>query len=948
MHRNAALASDGHSAASRPDEGHNFWRESRLRGAALVCSILLAAQSTGLLLSWYGVGAAPFNPTVSGVPFNAALCFVFLAISIAGLATGHRGLARIAAAMALALSVATLVERLTSWSPGFDEIAWQLGARREMMRDAIDGARIVPMRMAANASLAIAAVSIGLLAVAMGRMNRSRLVLGAFGSLVSTLAGFVGVSGALLGLPTQYVWGNTPPMSPWTAVALIIVGLGVLSVASLVARRDGVYTGRIVPGVAATTVIISALLLWGALVDHDRRNLATVVRHQASALAAGLERNVDNRARVVDRLVQHRSIAGAESPGSQSVQASQIIRDFPGITAITWLDSLGVVTWRMAETSTADESIGVAFSRTPIREALLRTAREAGRAVISAPILHHGRSATVYMVAPTSRSSGVLSGYLVVDLIPERVALETLPEHFGDVYGYTLRDAGLTLAAQVGGEALTNAASAATVGLDARGRQWKLAVFPTDRTVAEYSSPLPTTFLIAALICAALAARIVWAAQIAAEQSRTLASTVKSLDAENEARRQAESLRDDNAELLQVQAAELAIQYRELQVTTDVLAAQRDELRLAQEFSAALVRSTVDAVAAFDNEGTVNTWNPAMAALTGWEHDDLADAHIGELLPFLGQGDETRLVQDALAGRATTKNAMRAAHQLWGGTVYLDLTVTPMRTPDGTVVGGLLVARDVTQQHHAAEVVLASKEAAEAASRAKSDFLARMSHELRTPLNAVIGFTNVILRNADNSLGKVQLTYLDRIRANGKHLLALINTVLDLTKIESGTETVDMAPTSVSILVRQTVADLEVNATSAGLHLEVFSPPTAYATTDPAKLKQVLINLIGNAVKFTARHGSIVVRVDADERTGQARRIDVEDTGIGVPADRLEAIFEAFEQADAQTAHVYGGTGLGLAISRKLCILMGHDLSAVSTPGKGSCFSIVFRPPADG
>ncbi len=942
MHGTEPIRSDGRSTPVTSADVHQFWRESRLRGAALVCTILLAAQSTGLLLSWYGVGAAPFNPTVSGVPFNAALCFLLLALSIAGVATGRRGLATIAATIALVLSSATLVEHLTTWSPGFDEIAWHLGARRETMRDAIDAARVVPMRMAANASLAIAVVAIGLLSISFGRMNRSRLVVGSLGSLVSTLAGFIGVSGALVGLPSQYVWGNTPAMSPWTAVALIVAGLGVLCSAVLLARREGVYTGRIVPGVAATTVIISALLMWEALIDHDRRNLATVVRHEAIAIGAELERSVDDRARVADRLVQHRSISGSESPGSRSVPSSQIIRDFPGITAITWLDSVGVVTWRMAETAANDEVIGSEFSRTPMRRDLLREARDVGHAVISEPIMHHGRSATVYMAAPTSKSGGELSGYVIAELIPESVVTETLPEHFDDVYGYTLRDAGFTLASHVKGEELTNAESAAMITVDARGRQWQLAVFPTDRTVAEYASPLPTTFLIAALFCAALAARIVWAAQIAAEQSETLARTVGSLDAENEARRRAESLRDDNADLLQVQAAELAIQYRELQSTTDVLAAQRDELSRAHEFSAALVRSTVDAVAAFDNEGRVNTWNPAMAALTGWQHGDLADAHIGTLLPFLGQGEETQLVQDALAGRVTTRNAMRAAHALWGDSVYLDLTVTPMRTPDGVVVGGLLVARDVTEQHRVAEVVLASKEAAEAASRAKSDFLARMSHELRTPLNAVIGFTNVILRNADNSLGKVQLTYLDRIRANGKHLLALINTVLDLTKIESGTETVDMAPTSVSILVRQTVAELEVNATTAGLQLHVVSPPAAYATTDSAKLKQVLINLIGNAMKFTPRDGSIVVRVDADERTGQAIRIDVEDTGIGVPADRLEAIFEAFEQADAQTAHVYGGTGLGLAISRKLCTLMGHDLKATSSLGKGSCFSIVF------
>jgi signal transduction histidine kinase len=317
---------------------------------------------------------------------------------------------------------------------------------------------------------------------------------------------------------------------------------------------------------------------------------------------------------------------------------------------------------------------------------------------------------------------------------------------------------------------------------------------------------------------------------------------------------------------------------------------------------------------------------------------------VGTLLPFLAEGEELRLLQEALAGRATTMHALEAAHQDSNTEVALDLTVTPMCASDGSVVGGLLVARDVTEQQRVAELIIASKEAAEASNRAKSDFLARMSHELRTPLNAVIGFTNVIRRNVDNHLRKTDLTYLDRIGANGRHLLALIDTVLDISKIESGRETAELAPVQVSSLVRDTMGELEVRATEAGLHLHITTPWGAEATTDQAKLKQVLINLVGNAIKFTPRDGHMFVRVETDAFTGAATRIDVEDTGIGIPADRLEAIFEAFEQADPQIAHTYGGTGLGLSISRKLCALMGHELVVTSEPGKGSRFSILLRP----
>ncbi|CAN5461587.1 hypothetical protein BH09GEM1_BH09GEM1_08000 [soil metagenome] len=944
MPGNLAALPPRNSTALKYGSGQRFWRESRLRPGAFLCAIALAALSVGTLLGWYGVGPHALRPTLSGVPFNTAFCFLMISLAIGSLAARRARVATIAAVFSLALSAVTFVGHATTWAPGVDEISWHLGARRAVMSATIDATTEASTRMAPNAALVIVVVSLGLLAMSIRRMNRSRLVLGSFGSLVAALVGFIGVSDTLVGLPTQFLWGNTPVMSSWAAVSFIVVGLGVLSASVLVARRADVYTGRIVPGVAATTVVICAVFMWEALIDHNRRSLETVVRHEAVSIAAELERSLDNCARVVDRLVQRRTIVGGDTPAARSVASSQVIRDFPSVTALTWLDSAGVVTWRMAETATTDEAIGAWFPRSAARQELLRQAREVGHGVISVPQMHADRSPTVLMAAPVAKSGGGLDGYLIVELIPERLIAGSSFEDFDRLYRYALRDGRLTLAARASPEAESNAAYGTTLALDARGRDWQLAVYPTSRTIAEYSSPLPTIFLIAALICAALAARIVWAAQVAAEQSETLARTVDSLDTENEARRHAESLRDDNAGLLQVQAAELAIQYRELQSTTDVLAAQADELRQAHEFGAALVRSTVDAVLAFDNEGRVHTWNPAMTVLTGWEHDALVDAHIGTLLPFLGQGEETRLLQDALAGRATKVNAMRAANRDGGEGIYLDLTVTPMRAPGGTVLGGLLVARDVSEQQRVAEVILASKEAAEAASRAKSDFLARMSHELRTPLNAVIGFTNVILRNADNSLGKVQITYLDRIRANGKHLLALINTVLDLTKIESGTETVEMSPTSISILVRQTVSDLEVTATTAGLHLQVVSPPAAYATTDPAKLKQVLINLVGNAMKFTPRDGTIIVRVDADDRTGQALRISVEDTGIGVAADRIGAIFEAFEQADSQTAHVYGGTGLGLAISRKLCSLMGHVLTAESTLGSGSCFTITFNP----
>jgi len=227
---------------------------------------------------------------------------------------------------------------------------------------------------------------------------------------------------------------------------------------------------------------------------------------------------------------------------------------------------------------------------------------------------------------------------------------------------------------------------------------------------------------------------------------------------------------------------------------------------------------------------------------------------------------------------------------------------------------------------------------AEEANAAKSAFLGRMSHELRTPLNSVLGFTNVPLQNKHLSLGSRDLKYLQRVRVNALHLFDLINDLLDLARIEEGALRVDVKALDVAFLLREIVEQLDDVGLKRGVAVRLEIPlEVCRIRADESRLRQVLAKIVRKAVQFT-EEGSITIVLDA--LNGIPREIRIEDTGVGIPSDRLATIFDAFEQGNGGITRVHYGAGMGLSISRSLCDLMGLDLTARSTPGEGSTFTI--------
>ena len=370
---------------------------------------------------------------------------------------------------------------------------------------------------------------------------------------------------------------------------------------------------------------------------------------------------------------------------------------------------------------------------------------------------------------------------------------------------------------------------------------------------------------------------------------------------------------------------------------TEQRRAERD-LAASRANLAALVENTGDTIWSVDSEQQLITFNSAFAlaveARSGREPKvgmTPREVFLAEDLPFY-EGIYERTLAGERLGELRTENVQ-------GKELSFEVYCHPISDEEG-VTGAVMFGKDVTRRIWAEEGVRIARDEAEAANQAKSQFLANMSHELRTPLNSVIGFANILLKNKKQHLDQGEAGFLQRILANGRHLLSLINEILDLAKIEVGRVELEILEADLSALVKETLQQIEGQARDKDVRVLADVPDVSVPVeTDPHKLKQIIINLVGNALKFT-EHGSVTVKVDAGP-DGTPFAIRVIDTGIGIPKERLEGIFEAFQQADGSTTRRFGGTGLGLAISRSMCQLMGYDLTVDSEIGKGSVFSIV-------
>ena len=392
-----------------------------------------------------------------------------------------------------------------------------------------------------------------------------------------------------------------------------------------------------------------------------------------------------------------------------------------------------------------------------------------------------------------------------------------------------------------------------------------------------------------------------------------------------------------HAQRMQIEHA-LLVEKHQLELSRKALQKREREARRL----ALVAEHTTDSVIITDADGRIEWVNDAFTRITGYGFYEALGVNPGDLLNVPETDLAAIAALDAAENRAKSRRVEVLNRTKADGRVWMDVILSPIFNADGSHAMTIAVERDITEaREHEAELRSARVEA-EAAARAKSRFLATMSHEIRTPMNGVIGMADLLQATP---LNPVQADYVRWIVGSGQALLTIINDILDISKLEAGKPVILAEPFDLRACIDGAIALLQPTATAQkiGLACAPIEGVLPSLLGDEGRIRQVLLNLIGNAVKFTAA-GNVnvqVTAVPADE--GYAVTVAVVDTGIGIPEDQLDRIFDSFTQADDQINRRFGGTGLGLSISRMLAREMGGEIKASSTLGLGSCFVFSLR-----
>jgi PAS domain S-box-containing protein len=377
---------------------------------------------------------------------------------------------------------------------------------------------------------------------------------------------------------------------------------------------------------------------------------------------------------------------------------------------------------------------------------------------------------------------------------------------------------------------------------------------------------------------------------------------------------------------------------RSLELTSQELITANAEVRAV---FARLISSSVDGILAFDRDCCYTVWNPGMEHLSGIKAIDILGKCAFDVFPSLREFGADHVYLAALAGRTVVVRDHPYTVAQTNQQSFFEGHYAPLLNEADEIIGGLAIIRDISERKRAEAELRTAKAAAEAANRAKSAFLANMSHELRIPLTAMLGYTALIDLEANHRGYTHLLPDLTRIQVAGQHLTELITDILDLSKIEAGKMDLDLESFDAAALIEDVVTTIQPLVRKNTNELDVsYSNDLGMLYADQIKVRQVLLNLLSNACKFTQRGRITLTATRMLHEHMDWITFAIADTGIGIATEQMGDLFHPFTQGDSSTTRKYGGTGLGLAITDLFCQLMGGDISVTSIEGQGTTFTV--------
>ena len=512
-------------------------------------------------------------------------------------------------------------------------------------------------------------------------------------------------------------------------------------------------------------------------------------------------------------------------------------------------------------------------------------------------------------------------------------------EHGSDI---AARDSGYTLTVEKGEARRIYWAKAPLTG-------WKIAMSIPEIDITGSASQLAIRTVAVAGVAVFFLVLVVWmVGRHLTEPIRRLTVAAQSVSLQHyEAAAELEAVAGRSDELGQL-AQSFRTMVEEIAGREASLRSAEEQLRHSELHYRSLIENTSDIIAVLDTEGRFKYASPSIVRTLGVQTGETTTRKLGEFLDDSGKLALAGSIRDATSAWGGTAQVEVDAQHANGASRILEVSLHNMM--DSPAVNGIVAnIRDITERRRAADLGR-EKDAAEAANKAKSNFLANMSHELRTPLNAIIGYSEMLQEMASDDGNEEYQGDLKKIHSAGKHLLELINDVLDISKIEAGKMDLYIESLSVDHLIEDVRAVIDPLARKNANELAIEkSGELGVIRADSTKVRQSLMNLLSNACKFTSE-GTVTLQV---VREGAWITFNVSDTGIGMTKEQMGKLFRAFQQADSSTTRKFGGTGLGLAISRHFCRIMNGDITVDSTPGQGTTFTMripveVIPRPAEG